>query len=109
MAEALAADYPNRGLYREMALLAAARLGESVSPGRLVQTVPPREQGNHLATAARLEAIRGNVDLAISHLADAFALGITGTPWLHATAHDDFRPLADDARFQRLMRGDGGP
>lgn len=109
VAKRLAEDYPDRPAYRELAVLAAARLGQPAAPEELLAEVPARERGTRLAVLARLEAIRGNHELAISHLADAFDAGVDGVPWLHATAYLDLLPLADDPRYRSLMMGDAAP
>lgn len=73
---------------------AAARLGE---PG-------PNALGEHTMYRARIAALLGEPDRAISLLTEALGQGVEGWVWVHTGAWQDFRSLQKDARFERVMR-----
>jgi tetratricopeptide (TPR) repeat protein len=104
--DALAANYPERLSYAQTAALAAAHLGDRAGALERLADPGPFEVGTYTAYRARLEAISGDPEVAISLLSEALAQGVDGWSWLHATAHVDWSRLADNPRFQRIIQGD---
>jgi tetratricopeptide (TPR) repeat protein/TolB-like protein len=104
--DALAARYPNRPSYGQMAALAAAHAGDRDAALEHLGDPGLYELGTNTAYRARLEAISGDPEVAISLLSEALGQGVDGWSWLHATAHADWAQLEGNPRFQRLMRGD---
>jgi tetratricopeptide (TPR) repeat protein len=102
----LVADFPDRGNYKDFWALAIARTTGSRDAAMSVVDVadPGSHEGSHHAYRARLEAVLGDDDRALSHLSEAFQRGVDDMSWLHSRAFRDFAPLEDDARFVRLVR-----
>jgi hypothetical protein len=73
---------------------ALARLGE---PG-------PNARGEHTVYRARIAAILGEADRAISLLAEALGQGVEGWVWVHTGAWQDFSGMRKDSRFHRVMQ-----
>lgn len=107
--DALAEDYPDRTDYQYLAAYTAARLRGREAAYALLGQEMPYHGGAHKLARARVEAILGEPDLAVSLLSDAFATGTSGTAWLHAVAHHDLAELAGNPRFARVMAGPGRP
>ncbi|MEN8143898.1 MAG: protein kinase [Gemmatimonadota bacterium] len=107
--DALAADYPDRSDFQYLAAYTAARLQGREAAYALLGQEMPYHGGAHKLARARVEAILGEEELAISLLGEAFAAGASGTTWLHAVAHHDLAGLVDNPRFARVMAGPGQP
>jgi TolB-like protein len=94
---------PGSNTYRGMAALAAAHLGE-LSAARAELASPfPFAGGEHAGYLARLAAIESDADGTVSQLSRAFQHRFGGFPWVHASGFDDFRLVAGDPRFVRLL------
>ena len=91
--EGLAAEFPAEMLYRGFAALAATHQGEP-DAGRLLGTANPRQQGELLQYRALIAAAGGDASRAVALLGDAMRHGVSGLPWVHATARVDLQQLA---------------
>jgi serine/threonine protein kinase/tetratricopeptide (TPR) repeat protein len=89
---ALVRHQPERLDYRGLLALAEARLGRGDPDARLADA-EPRSRGGALAFRARLAAVRGDTAAALALFADAAGAGVSGLPWLHASAHADLAEL----------------
>ncbi len=107
--DALASRYPERLSYTQTAALAAAHLGDRAGALERLRNPGPYEAGTYTAYRARLEAIAGDPEVAISLLSEALGQGVDGWSWLHASAYADWSRVKDNARFQRIIRGDASP
>jgi hypothetical protein len=84
----------------------AAREGDGVAAQRSVAALRAKtgrfHYGKHLLWAARIAAVQGDADGAVTMLRGAFA---RGCPYgVELLADTDLRLLADDARFREIMR-----
>lgn len=98
----LTRDVPGRFVYRGLAALTAARLGQ---PGAdtLLGPPPSHNRSEYLTFRARIAAVQGDVDRAFSTFAEAFRSGFEGFPWIHATAVRDLEPLRADPRYASVF------
>ncbi|MCU0633768.1 MAG: protein kinase [Gemmatimonadaceae bacterium] len=103
--ERLARDHPERLSYRGLAAVAAARGGDRASAMRWLGTAPRADRGEHLAFQARLAAIAGDTEQAISLLTAALDAGINGFAWLPGSAFRDFEALERSPRGRALLQG----
>ena len=100
----LAADFPERGNYRDFWALSIARsTGSREAAFAVMDSDPDYYRGDHLIYQARLEAVLGGTDRAVSLLSESLERGADDFSWLHARAYHDFLPLRNDPRFVRLM------
>ena len=106
--EDLAADFPTRGYYRDFHALAVARVSGSREAAYAVTDDDHGPiTGEHLAYRARLEAVLGNTDRALSLLSEALDRGIDDLSWFHGRAHHDLLLLASEPGYRRLMQPGG--
>lgn len=103
----LSSAYPASTSYRVMTALSLARTGEPQEALDDLGPALPYNPGVHAGTLARLAAIDGDSDRAGSLLSRAFEQRFDGFPWIHASGHDDFAPVADDPLVQRLLQPGG--
>ena len=101
----LVRDSPVHLEYRGRSALVAARLGQRDPERRLGQPTPYDRSGPTVFRA-RIAAIRGDTAGAVALLNEALRHGIEGFAWLHGVAVTDFRHIAADPGFQRVMQGD---
>jgi tetratricopeptide (TPR) repeat protein len=104
--ESLAQEFPDNQGYRAFGALVRAHLGDTTAALRRLGSPPPYDRGEHTAYRARIAAIGGARDQAIELLTEALHRGIDGWAWRHADARQEFKLLAGDPRFERLMKGD---
>lgn len=102
----LADDYPDDQEFRGLAALVIARAGDGAAARRRLGEPAAHDRGRHTAFRARLAAIAGDHDHAVSLLSEALRQGIGSFPWLHASARPELSLLAADPTYQRLMAGD---
>ncbi len=105
----LVEDFPDHPEYRDYAAISIAWTDDLEQAKELLGEPPRYKAGTHAAYRARIAAIEGQADLAISSLRDALTEGVDGFPWLHASAWHDFQRLSADPRFQQILRGDVPP
>ncbi|MCC6930138.1 MAG: protein kinase [Gemmatimonadaceae bacterium] len=101
--EGLAKEFPERLSFRGMAALSAARTGDRAAAARWLATPPPRERGALLLYEARLAAIDGDGERAITLLTDALEAGVDGFPWVPGLAFREFEPLERTARGRAIL------
>lgn len=106
---ALNEAYSDLRTYRLMEALAVARLGDREAAFEILGERPRYRAGTWTADRARIEAILGERDRAVSLLSDALDQGIDSFPWLHAAGFQDLALLAGDPRFDRLMEDASSP
>lgn len=104
--EAQLRDAPGELQNRGLAALALARTGNREAALRVLGEATASERGSHSAYRARIAAILGDHDRALSLLAEALGHGVDGWAWVHTSAWRDFAPLRGDPRYEQLMRGD---
>jgi tetratricopeptide (TPR) repeat protein len=104
----LADDFPDDQEFRGLAALVLARAGESAAARRRLGPPLAHDRGRHTAFRARLAAIAGDHELAVSLLSEALRQGVGSFPWLHASANHELSLLADDPTYRRLIAGDAG-
>jgi tetratricopeptide (TPR) repeat protein len=105
----LAADFPERLQYRGLQALVLARAGRAAAAEQRLGPRPRFTPAEHTLYRARLAAIAGRRENAISLLAQAVAEGYESLPWLHAVAFRDFGGLVGDPRYATLMQPDTAP
>jgi len=88
---------------RGLVAMAAARRQGSAAAVAALGEARPHEVGEHTVYRARIAAIEGDADRAISLLTEATGNGVDGWAWVHTSAWRDFAPLRGDPRFQRLV------
>jgi tetratricopeptide (TPR) repeat protein len=93
----LSAEAPDRLDYRGLAAVAAARTGDARAEDRLGD-VNPSERGTLVMYRARLAAIRGDHDAALTLFSEAVRRGLRGLPWVHASAFRDLAPFRNDQK-----------
>jgi tRNA A-37 threonylcarbamoyl transferase component Bud32/TolB-like protein len=103
----LSEEVPTSSSYRVMAALSMAHAGEPGLARDYLGEALPYNPGAHAGTLARLAALEGDADRAGSLLSRAFQQRYAGFPWIHASGHDDFAPVADDPLVQRLLQPGG--
>jgi hypothetical protein len=94
---------------RGMAAVLAARRGDSVAADGYLANTAPWDRGPAAVYAARVAALQGRREDALSLLRQAIATGVSGWHWVHGTSWQDFESLRGDARFQQLMAGTIAP
>lgn len=103
--EALARERPtatNRG----MAAVAAAWTGDPEAARAWLAEGFEGALGDRTAYRARVAAIEGDRDRALTLLSEAFRTGVgSGFAWIHASGHHDLALLADSPRYRRLLAG----
>ncbi len=105
----LAADFPDRLQYRGLEALVLARAGRLTEAERRLGPRPRFTPAEHTIYRARLAAIDGRRENAITLLAQAVSEGYESLPWLHAVAFRDFGGLLGDPRYHTLMQPDSAP
>lgn len=100
--ESLARDAPDDPSFRTGFAVLAAHRGDTALAGRRLGLPPAYDRGSHTAARARVAAIGGNLEAAVSLWSQALGQGVGGLVWLHASARPDLLPMASDPRFQRL-------
>ena len=103
--ESLAREFPQKLEYRGLAALVAARRGDLVGSGRWLGQVAPHEIAEHMVFCARVAAIGGNTEKAITYLTSAADHGIEHYPWLAGSAFRDFAAVEKDPRGAALLSG----
>jgi tetratricopeptide (TPR) repeat protein/TolB-like protein len=103
--EGLAREYPERLQYRGLAALTAARRGDIAAAERWLGTAPLRERGDLLSFRARVAAVTGDTERAISLLTEALDAGIDGFAWLPGAAFRDLELVRSTARGRALLEG----
>jgi len=103
--EGLARDFPERLQFRGLAAVTAARRGDIAAAERWLGTASPRERGEYLSYQARLAAIAGDTERAISLLTSALDAGIDGFAWLPGSAFRDFEAMERTPRGRALLEG----
>lgn len=103
--EGLARDYPERLQFRGLAAVSAARRGDMAAAERWLGSAPPRERGEFLSYQARLAAIAGDTERAISILTTALDAGIDGFAWVPGSGFRDFEAVRETARGRVLLEG----
>jgi TolB-like protein len=98
---------PTSTSYRTMATLSIARTGDPGAARAYLGEAIPYAPGAHAGTLARLAALQGDADRTAALLSRAFQQRFDGFPWVHASAHDDFAPVADDPLVRRLLQPAG--
>ncbi len=91
----------------DSSFLAIGQMTEPDSALAILGEPPKYDPGDHLSYRARLEYTIGDPDRAIDFFSEALGRGISGLPWLHASALRDLWQLSDRPRFQQLL-GRGG-
>jgi serine/threonine-protein kinase len=81
----------------------AARAGDAAEAARRLGPAPAYDRGEHTVFRARIAAVAGDHRRAIDLLAEALGYGVGGWPWIHASALQDLRPMANDPRYRRLV------
>jgi hypothetical protein len=64
---------------------------------------PTTDLGDYTAIQARIAAIQGDADRAISLFSEALRQGMDGFPWLHSAAYHDVSLIRDHPGYRRLM------
>ena len=102
----LARDFPDRLDYRGMYALCRARGGHHADAARILGPRPAYNPGAHTVMRARLAAVAGHDDEALTLLSQAVAEGYEGWAWFHAVAFRDMSPLSEAPRYRRLLAAD---
>ena len=103
--ESLAKDYPDRMRYRGLAALTAARRGDTTAVEKWFGAVAPRDTGEYLTYRARVAAVEGDVEKAVSLLTNAMDRGVDEYPWLRGASFRDFSVMVRDPRGRALLSG----
>jgi tetratricopeptide (TPR) repeat protein len=103
--ESLAKEVPDKLEYRGLAALVAARRGDFTASRQWLGPVAPYEIPMHMVFCARVAAIAGRTENAITFLTSAADHGIEHYPWLADAAFRDFAAVAKDPRGQALLSG----
>ncbi len=98
---------PDRLLYRGMSAVLAAHAGDSAAASGYLATHDPADLGSWLVYRARVAAVLGHRDEALTLLGQAIHTGVDGWHWIHGTAFSDFEPLLIDPRYRALVATDG--
>lgn len=89
---------------RALVALGLARQGQGEAALTRLGEPGPNARGEHTVYRARIAAILGETDRAISLLAEALGQGVEGWVWVHTGAWQDFQALRGDSRFQRVVQ-----
>ena len=100
-------EVPTSDTYRGMLALSLGHLGRIGEAEDLLAEGFEREPGARRAYRARLAAVQGDADAAVGLLSTAFAEGVDGWVWMHASGFDDFEPVRADPRIARLLAPTG--
>ncbi|MBC7844023.1 MAG: protein kinase [Gemmatimonadaceae bacterium] len=103
--ESLAREYPARLEYRGLAALVAARRRDLDGASRWLGPAAPHEIPLHMVFCARIAAISGKTENAITFLTSAADHGIEHYPWLAGSAFRDFTAVERDPRGKALLSG----
>lgn len=97
-------DSPRSLQNRGLVAMGLARRGDGSAAVERLGTPGPNAAGEHAVYRARIAAILGEHDRAISLLAEALGQGVDGWVWVHTSAWHDFAAMRDDPRFGRIVR-----
>jgi hypothetical protein len=103
--ESLAREFPHRLEYRGLAALTAARRGDMSAATRWLGPAAPFDVAEHLVFCARIAAINGKTEDALTLLTSAAEHGIEHYPWLSGAAFRDLAPLERTPRGFALLNG----
>lgn len=103
--ESLAREFPARLRYKGLAALAAARRNDFDGAERWLGPAAPIDLAEHLVLCARIAAMQGKTEAAITALTSAADHGISNYPWLMTQAYSDLRGLMQDPRGAALLTG----
>jgi len=81
----------------------AAMRGDVARADSLLAAAPTRSEGELLLFHARVAAIRGQREVAISRLGDALRAGVFSWHWRRDEVLRDFAPYANDPQFKRII------
>jgi hypothetical protein len=101
------ARLPGHTTTRGLAAVLAARRGDRAAAEEYLARVDPWDRGTVMLFRARVAAVLGARDEAITLLQQGSALGIGSWHWTHGTAWRDFATIRDDPRVVGLL-GTGG-
>ena len=101
--ESLARQFPERILYRGLSAVVAARRGDATGSSRWLGPAAPHEIADHMVFCARVAAINGRTEQAITFLTSAADHGIQHFPWLAGSAFRDFIDVEKDPRGATLL------
>ncbi len=103
--ESLAREFPSRLEYRGLAAVTAARRGDMAAATRWLGPAAPAEVAEHLVFCARIAAINGKTEDALTFLTSAVEHGIEHYPWLSGAAFRDLHALEQTPRGAALLHG----
>jgi tetratricopeptide (TPR) repeat protein len=103
--ESLAREFPSRLEYRGLAALTAARRSDMSAATRWLGPAAPFEVAEHLVFCARIAAINGKTDDALTFLTSAAEHGIEHYAWLAGAAFRDLAALEKTPRGFALLNG----
>ncbi len=101
--ESLTKEFPERPRYREFYALTVARSRRYDEALVVLGPRPQYNPGAHTYIRARIAAIAGHRQEALSLLAQAASEGYSGMPWVHSTAYRDLSILSTEVGFQELF------
>ena len=101
--ERLLDEVPGSDTYRGMLALSLAHAGDVARAEELLASGFDNDPGVRSVYLARLAAISGDADTVASLLGAAFAQGVDGWAWMHASGHDEFSRVSDDPRIARIF------
>jgi tetratricopeptide (TPR) repeat protein len=101
--ESLMKEFPDRQEYRQLYALTIAHAGRFEQALVVLGPRPHYNPGTHTFFRARIAAIAGQRQEALSLLAQAASEGYTGMPWVHSTGHRDLSILSTEAGFRELF------
>lgn len=97
------ARLPGHTTTRGLAAVLAARRGDRAAAEEYLARVDPWDRGTVMLFRARVAAVLGARDEAITLLQQGSALGIGSWHWTHGTAWRDFATIRDDPRVVGLL------
>jgi TolB-like protein/predicted Zn-dependent protease len=96
-------ETPGSDTYRGMLAVSLGHTGAVAEAEALLAEGFDFDPGVRSVYRARLAALQGDADTAAGLLGAAFAQGVDGWAWMHASGFDDFAAVADDPRIARLL------
>lgn len=96
-------DDPGSLQNRALVALGLARRGRAEEAVARLGAPGPNAAGEHTMYRARIAAIAGDDDRALTLLAAALGQGVEGWVWVHTGAWRDFAALRGDERLRRIM------
>jgi tRNA A-37 threonylcarbamoyl transferase component Bud32/tetratricopeptide (TPR) repeat protein len=103
--ESLAREFPARLRFKGLAALVAARRNDFGAAERWLGPAAPIDLAEHMVLCARIAAMQGKTEAAITALTSAADHGINNYPWLMAQAYTDLSGLLRDPRGLALLSG----